>query len=123
MTRSIRSSARQAPSAIPRSIWSSAIRTRFEVLALTANGNAAELAQAAHRNQRQLAVVADDSALPALQAALAGSGIERGRRACVLIEAAAQLGADMTMAAIVGCAGLAPTMAALEAGQVRRARQ
>lgn len=51
----------------------------------------------------------------ALKDALAGSGIEAAAGEDALVEAAAR-GADWTMASIVGCAGLKPTMAALKAG-------
>jgi len=89
---------------------------RFEVLALTANRDAAGLAEAARRVEAKRAVVSDEAALPALDAALAGSGIETAAGPDAVLAAAA-LGADWTMAAIVGAAGLAPTMAALEAGR------
>ena len=49
--------------------------------------------------------------------ALAGSGVEAAGGAAALREAAA-CGADVTVAAIVGCAGLAPTMAAIEQGGI-----
>lgn len=91
-------------------------RDKWQVVALTANGNAAELAKLAREFGAQLAVVADEAALPALREALAGSGIEAAGGAGALVEAAARP-ADMTMAAIVGCAGLAPTMAAIARGQ------
>jgi 1-deoxy-D-xylulose-5-phosphate reductoisomerase len=61
-------------------------------------------------------VVADDSHYGALKAALSGTGIEAAAGASALIEAA-QRGADWTMAAIVGCAGLMPTLAALAGGK------
>jgi 1-deoxy-D-xylulose-5-phosphate reductoisomerase len=61
------------------------------------------------------AVIADESLLGVLREALAGTGIEAAAGEGALIEAAS-LGADWTMAAIVGIAGLAPTMAALAAG-------
>ncbi|HEX4848688.1 MAG TPA: 1-deoxy-D-xylulose-5-phosphate reductoisomerase [Novosphingobium sp.] len=91
-------------------------RDAWRVVALTANGNAAELARLAREFGAELAVVADEAALPALREALAGSGIEAAGGAAALVEAAARP-ADMTMAAIVGCAGLAPTMAAIARGQ------
>ncbi len=91
-------------------------RGKWRVLALTANGNAAELARLARLHQAELAVVADEAALPQLRDLLAGSGIEAAGGAAALVEAAAR-GADMTVAAIVGCAGLAPTMAAIECGK------
>lgn len=90
-------------------------RADWRVVALTANGNAAELAKLAREFDAELAVVADDAALPQLREALAGRGIEAASGAQALCEAAAR-GADMTVAAIVGCAGLAPTMAAIEQG-------
>ena len=91
-------------------------RDKWRVVALTANGNAADLARLAREFGAELAVVADEAALPQLRDLLAGSGIEAAGGAAALVEAAAR-GADMTVAAIVGCAGLAPTMAAIECGK------
>ena len=88
----------------------------FRVLALTANGDASALAQAALRHGAQVAVIADESKYAELRDALAGSGVEAAAGARALIDAA-RLGADWTMAAIVGCAGLEPTLAALEGGK------
>lgn len=88
---------------------------RYEVLALTANGDVERLAAAAIRTNARLAVVADESRLPALREALAGSGIAAEGGADAVCEAA-RSGADWTMGAIVGTAGLKPVMAALEAG-------
>ena len=89
---------------------------QYRVLALTAASDAEGLAAAAKATNAQLAVIADDTRYDALKAALSGTniGIAAGPKA--LIEAA-QLDADWTMAAIVGCAGLAPTLAALEQGK------
>jgi 1-deoxy-D-xylulose-5-phosphate reductoisomerase len=89
---------------------------RFEVLALTANRDSAGLAEAARKVGAKRAVVRDEAALTALKTALAGSGIEAEAGAEAVLEAAA-LGADWTMAAIVGAAGLEPTMTALRAGR------
>lgn len=91
-------------------------RDMFRVVALTANCQAVELAALAREFGAEIAVVADESCLPALREALAGSGIEAAGGAAAVVEAAAR-GADITMAAIVGCAGLAPTMAAIECGK------
>jgi len=88
----------------------------WQVVALTANGNAAALAALAREFNAQVAVVADEAALPALREALAGTGIEATAGAQALVEAAARP-ADIVMASIVGCAGLAPTMAAIEQGR------
>ena len=88
---------------------------RFRVRALTANGDVTALAAAARRTCAELAVVADEACLPALREALRGTNtaVAGGRQA--VIDAAA--GADWTMAAIVGCAGLEPVMAAVAAGR------
>ncbi len=89
---------------------------RFEVVALTAASNAAALAEAAKRTGAGLAVIADEARLPELRDALAGSGCRAAAGRDALIEAAAAE-ADWVMAAIVGCAGLEPVMAAVEAGR------
>jgi len=89
---------------------------RWQVVALTANGNAAELARLAIEFRAEIAVVAEDAALPALREALAGTGIEAAGGTQALVEAATRT-ADITVAAIVGCAGLAPTMAAIAQGR------
>jgi 1-deoxy-D-xylulose-5-phosphate reductoisomerase len=91
-------------------------RDAYRVVALTANGNAADLAELAKEFDAEIAVVADDAAYPALQEALTGTNTKAAAGPSALIEAA-QMGADWTMAAIVGCAGLPPTMAAIEAGK------
>ena len=90
-------------------------RDAWRVVALTANGNAEELARLAREFSAEVAVIADETKLPDLRAALAGTAIAAAGGAQALIEAAARP-ADMTIAAIVGCAGLAPVMAAIERG-------
>ena len=92
-------------------------RDKWRVVALTANGNVAELAKLAREFSAEIAVIADEARLPELREALAGSGIEAAGGAGALIEAAGRP-VDMTIAAIVGCAGLAPTMAAIEQGSI-----
>jgi 1-deoxy-D-xylulose-5-phosphate reductoisomerase len=87
----------------------------FEVLALTANCDVEKLAAAAVRTRAKRAVVADEACLPALRELLAGTGIEAAAGADAVCDAA-RMGADWTMAAIVGTAGLRPVMAAVEAG-------
>ena len=91
-------------------------RANWQVVALTAHSSADDLAKLAREFNAQIAVVGDESCLPALREALAGSGIEAAGGANALIEAAARP-CDLTLAAIVGCAGLAPTMAAIEQGR------
>jgi 1-deoxy-D-xylulose-5-phosphate reductoisomerase len=91
-------------------------RSQYRVVALTANGNAAAIAQLAREFDAELAVVADESAYAELKDALAGTKIEVAAGPEALIEAARR-DADWTMASIVGCAGLPSTMAAIEAGK------
>ena len=92
-------------------------KDKWRVVALTANGNAGELATLAREFSAEIAVVSDESCLLTLRDALAGSGIETAAGPAALNEAAARP-ADITIAAIVGCAGLAPTMAAIENGGI-----
>lgn len=90
-------------------------RDHWQVEALTAHCSAAELAALAIEFGARLAVVGDEACLPELREALLGSGIEAAGGRAALVEAAARP-VDMTVAAIVGCAGLAPVMAAIERG-------
>ena len=92
-------------------------RDEWRVVALTAKCQARELAALAREFGAELAAVSDEDRLPELREALAGSGIEATGGTAGLVEAAAR-GADLTLAAIVGCAGLAPTMAAIEQGGI-----
>jgi 1-deoxy-D-xylulose-5-phosphate reductoisomerase len=87
----------------------------WKVVALTANCQAAELARLAREFEAEVAVVGDEACLPELREALAGSAVEAAGGSAALVEAA-QREAELTVAAIVGCAGLAPTMAAIERG-------
>ncbi|OYW85557.1 MAG: 1-deoxy-D-xylulose-5-phosphate reductoisomerase [Sphingobium sp. 32-64-5] len=89
----------------------------YEVLALTANSDPQGLAGLAKAHRARVAVIAEESRYAELRAALAGTSIEAAAGPAALVDAA-RLGADWTMAAIVGCAGLEPTLAALEGGRV-----
>ena len=88
---------------------------RFEVVALTAATRVAELADAARRTRARLAVIDDAALLPELEQRLAGTDCRAATGRDALIEAAAS--AEVVMAAIVGCAGLEPVMAAIAAGR------
>ena len=90
-------------------------RSDWRVEALTAHCSVAKLADLAREFDAKIAVVGDEACLPALREALSGSGIEAAGGRAALIEAAKRP-VDITMAAIVGCAGLAPVMAAIEQG-------
>jgi 1-deoxy-D-xylulose-5-phosphate reductoisomerase len=89
---------------------------RFRVEALTAFSNVEGLAAAAKRTRAKIAVIGDPARYGALRDALSGSGVEAAAGPQAIVEAAAR-GADWTMAAIVGLAGLEPTMAAIGAGK------
>ena len=88
---------------------------RFDVVALTAARQVGKLADAALRTGARLAVIEDSALLPELRDRLAGSGCRAATGPDALLEAA--VCADLVMAAIVGCAGLEPVMAAVEAGK------
>ncbi|MFN4311461.1 MAG: 1-deoxy-D-xylulose-5-phosphate reductoisomerase [Ferrovibrio sp.] len=90
---------------------------RFPVEALTAQSNVALLADQAMMLRSRLAVIGDESLLPELRQRLAGSGIEAAAGSRAIIEAAARP-AEWVMAAIVGAAGLEPTLAAVRRGAI-----
>jgi 1-deoxy-D-xylulose-5-phosphate reductoisomerase len=92
-------------------------RGNFSVEALTAKSNVELLADQARRLGARLAVIGDAGRYAALKDALAGSGIEAAAGAEAVIEAAARP-AEWVMAAIVGAAGLAPTLAAIRRGAI-----
>jgi 1-deoxy-D-xylulose-5-phosphate reductoisomerase len=88
-----------------------------EVVALAAGRNVEKLAEQALRWRPQLAVIQDEASLPALRDRLRGSGVEAQAGSTAVIEAA-KADAQWVMSAIVGFAGLAPTLAAAKAGAV-----
>ena len=89
---------------------------RYEVIALSAATNVAALADAARRTKARLAVIDNPALLPELRDRLAGTDCRSATGREALSEAAAG-DAEWVMAAIVGCAGLEPVMAAVEAGR------
>lgn len=92
---------------------------RYQVFALTAHTRLQELAELCVRHQPVFAVVADEPSAKTLRALLA----ERKLSTQVLFgeaglcEVAAASEVDCVMAAIVGAAGLKPTLAAVKAGK------
>ncbi len=91
-------------------------RDKYDIVALTAGRDVAALAELARSFRPQLAVIGEEAAYPALRDALAGTGVEAQAGEAATIDAAGA-GADWTMAAIVGTAGLKPVMRALEDGR------
>jgi len=89
----------------------------IEILALTAGRNVERLIAQARRWKPQVAVIDDDSKFQALKDGLAGSGVRAAAGAAAVAEAAA-MGADWVISAIVGAAGLAPTVAAARTGAI-----
>ncbi|WP_020398900.1 1-deoxy-D-xylulose-5-phosphate reductoisomerase [Kordiimonas gwangyangensis] len=87
----------------------------FSVVSLTAYSRVEELAALAIEFGAELAVIGDERLLPDLKAALAGTRTAVAAGEGGLIEAA-ERDAEIVMAAIVGAAGLRPTMAAVRRG-------
>ncbi|MEC8196127.1 MAG: 1-deoxy-D-xylulose-5-phosphate reductoisomerase, partial [Pseudomonadota bacterium] len=87
----------------------------YNVVALSGGQNIAQLAEDARALKADIAVTADETRLEELRAALEGSGVEAAAGATAIREAAARP-ADWVMSAIVGAAGLAPGLVALEQG-------
>lgn len=87
----------------------------FETVALTGGRNIAKLVEQAQALRPEIAVTAHEGCYQDLKSALKGTGIAAAAGPQALIEAAAR-SADWTMSAIVGAAGLAPGLKALEGG-------
>jgi len=90
---------------------------RFAVEALVANRNVEKLAEQARRLGAAHAVVADADRYGDLKEALAGTTVSVAAGAEAVAEAASR-SCDIVMAAVVGAAGLAPTLAAVRQGAV-----
>jgi len=87
----------------------------YTVVALTGGRNATRLAELAVKHRAELVVIADEACHAELRGLLAGTGIETAAGSEALVEAASRP-ADWVMAAIVGAAGLKPTLAAVRQG-------
>jgi 1-deoxy-D-xylulose-5-phosphate reductoisomerase len=89
----------------------------YDVAVLTGSGNIALLADQARALRAGMAVTADPAQLGALRQALAGSGTEVAAGPAALEQAAARP-VDWAMSAIVGAAGLRPTLALARHGGI-----
>lgn len=87
----------------------------YPIEALTANRNVELLVAQARKYRPRLAVIGDEAQYGALKDGLAGTGIQAAAGHDALCEAAA-CEADWVMAAIVGAAGLKPTLEAVRRG-------
>ncbi len=90
---------------------------RFRVRALAAGSDAEALAAQAREFRPDLAALADERAAGRLREMLADTDVRVAAGDAGLEEAAAAEGAGTVVAAIVGFAGLRPTLAALRAGK------
>jgi 1-deoxy-D-xylulose-5-phosphate reductoisomerase len=92
---------------------------RFAVFALTAQNNVGTLADLCARFEPAVAVIADATKEAALHDALRDRNVPTKARAgaAALAEVAADPHCDTVIAAIVGAAGLLPTLAAARAGK------
>lgn len=87
----------------------------FEIVAITAYSRVEELIALAREFRPKLAVIGDDQHFHRLVEGLEGTGISCASGANGIVEAA-DMPSDLLMAAIVGAAGLRPTMAAVRRG-------
>lgn len=85
----------------------------FRVTAITANSRVHELAELAREFAVETAVIGNENLLPELKSALSGTGVQCAAGDMGLLEAAGN-GSDIVMAAIVGAAGLRPTLEAIK---------
>lgn len=90
---------------------------RFEVLALTGHRRLDVLETQCRKHRPRFAVVGDPDGAKYLATALAGTGTEVLAGTEALNQVAALPEVDTVMAAIVGAAGLAPTLAAVRSGK------
>ena len=90
---------------------------RYQVYALSAHGRVEELADACRRFKPARAVVGSADAAARLAQLLAGLDIQVEHGEHALCDIASSPDTDTVMAAIVGAAGLAPTLSAARAGK------
>ncbi|MDR1069587.1 MAG: 1-deoxy-D-xylulose-5-phosphate reductoisomerase [Gracilibacteraceae bacterium] len=90
---------------------------RLSVGALAAGADAAALEEQVRRFRPELAVLADEEKAAELRVRLRDLPVRVAAGRTGVLEAAALRDADTTVIAVSGCAGLAPTLAAIEAGK------
>lgn len=89
----------------------------FDVFAVTGSGNIALLAEQARSLGATIAVTADESRLEELRSALKGAGVRAAAGQNALIDVASER-VDWSMSAIVGFAGLMPSLRAAKNSRV-----
>ena len=85
---------------------------KFKVRALTAGKNISLLMEQARKLNPEFVAIADNTQFDELKSALAGTSIQCGAGESAIIEAAS-MNVDVTMASIVGFAGLKPVLTAI----------
>ena len=90
---------------------------RFEVYALVARQNAGLLAQQAREFRPEVVVIADEQYYAPLKEALADLPMKVWAGADAIADVVQMAPVDVVLTAMVGYAGLRPTLAALEAGK------
>ena len=90
---------------------------RFAVVALTARNNVTDLIAQCREFQPRLAVISNEAHYAELKEALADLPTEAKTGQEALEEAVTLPAVDMVLTALVGYAGLAPTLAAIKAGK------
>ena len=93
------------------------VEDEVEIIGLTAGRNVERLAEQAKRWRPRVVVIEDESLLPELKERLNGCGVTAQAGPAAIKDLAGE-GADWIMSAIVGAAGLAPTLAAARAGSM-----
>ena len=87
----------------------------YAIAALVGGRNVVMLAEQARKFRPEITVISDETLLPALREALAGTGLSVAGGRDAVLEAAGRK-TDWTMCAITGTAGLEPTLAAVRQG-------
>ncbi|QUI64027.1 1-deoxy-D-xylulose-5-phosphate reductoisomerase [Pseudoalteromonas sp. CO348] len=92
-------------------------KEQYRVFALVAGQNAEKMAELCLRHQPKYAVMSSEHAAQQLSQRLAGTTTEVLHGVEAMAEMARHVDVDIVMSAIVGAAGLLPTLAAVEAGK------
>ncbi|ASD66539.1 1-deoxy-D-xylulose-5-phosphate reductoisomerase [Pseudoalteromonas piscicida] len=92
-------------------------KEQYRVFALVAGQNAEKMAELCLRHQPKYAVMSSEHAARQLSQRLRGITTEVLHGVEAMAEMARHVGVDIVMSAIVGAAGLLPTLAAVEAGK------
>ncbi|WP_462154225.1 1-deoxy-D-xylulose-5-phosphate reductoisomerase [Pseudoalteromonas piscicida] len=92
-------------------------KEQYRVFALVAGQNAEKMAELCLRHQPKYAVMSSEHAAQQLSQRLTGTTTEVRHGVEAMAEMARHVDVDIVMSAIVGAAGLLPTLAAVEAGK------